>query len=133
VRWFHLIFILITLYVCYIFYNHVSDLVYYLWDKTKDAVMMTAITVLLRRNYDSKYVIRVSQASTAFIIVRVLTEYIILLFPALDHPATLNFLFCLNWAVVVYVFFYAWITKMFFNIRVYWAYVKFWFRNKQKA
>jgi hypothetical protein len=129
-KWFHLIFILLTLYIGYIFYDDISNTVYYLWDKTKDAVLMTAITVLLRRNYDSKYIIRVSQASTAFIIVRVATEYLVLLFPSLDHPATLNFLFCLNWAVVVYVFFYEWVTKMFFKIRIYFGYVKYWIKQK---
>ena len=129
-KWLHLIFVLLTLYIGYIFYEHISDTMYYLWDKTKDAVLMATITILLRRNYDSRYIIRVSQASTAFIICRVVIEYLILIFPSWDHPSTLNFLFCLLWAVVVYVFFYDWITKMFFKVRVWFSVVRFWFKHK---
>lgn len=131
-KWFHLILVIGCLYIGYILYEHINDTVYYLWDKTKDAVLMATISSLLRRRYESKFVIRVSQASTAFIICRVVIEYLILLFPSLDTPAAFDFMFYLSWAVVLYVILFNAITAFMFKLRIYCSYIVYLVKNLLK-
>lgn len=108
-------------YLLYVFYSDISDLVYYFWDKMKDFVFLLTITILLIELNKSEFWKAVFKISSAFFGCRIAVELLVLAFPSLESPKLFDYLFYASWLSVLCIIFYSSIIKLFYKILILFA------------
>lgn len=116
-----LIISLVLVLVLYVFYNDISDYVYYFWDKMKDFVFMLTITILLIREGENAFWKGAFKITSAFFGCRIGVEFLVLAFPVLDTPVLFDLLFYGSWISVLCIIFYEAIVKLYYKILIMFA------------
>lgn len=110
-----LIISLVIAVVLYVFYDDISDTVYYFWDKMKDMVLLLTITLLLNETGFWKSAFKIA---TSFFGCRIGVELLVAIFPALESPALFNILFYLSWIAVLSIIFYDELVKLYYKVLI---------------
>lgn len=97
----------------FIFYDHISDTVYYFWDKMKDFVLLLTVTILLNGVWKNYFKI-----ATAFFGCRLLSQIIITAFP---HLQILPYLTYLLWGFILCIIFYDELIKLYYKVLILFA------------
>lgn len=116
-----LIISLVAALVLYIFYQDITDIVYYFWDKLKDFVFLLTITILLIRGNEGEFWKAAFKISSAFFGCRIGVELLVTVFPSLESPKLFDYLFYGSWFCVLCIIFYDTIIKLYYKILILFA------------
>lgn len=110
-----LIISLVMAVVLYVFYDDISDTVYYFWDKTKDFVVFLTITLILNETGFWKSAFKIA---TSFFGCRIGVEILVAIFPALESPVLFDLLFYCSWLSVLCIIFYDELVKLYYKVLI---------------
>lgn len=116
-----LIISLVTAVVLFVFYDDISDLVYYFWDKLKDFVLLLTITILLIRDNESEFWKASYKIGSAFFGCRLGVQLALNIFPSLDSQILFNYLFYGSWFSVLCIIFYDELVKLYYKVLILFA------------
>lgn len=110
-----LIISLVMALVLYVFYDNISDTVYYFWDKMKDMVLLLTITLILNETGFWKAAFK---TGSAFFGCRIGVEILVAIFPALESPVLFDLLFYCSWLSVLCIIFYDELVKLYYKVLI---------------